>query len=95
VNVSNITIQWDRVDCQERNGHTDGYRIVYYPTFDPNDRVARTLAGTEDSDRMFSITGLPPLTNYTFEVQGSNPNIDLRGPPAIYTASTTASQGKC
>ena len=85
VNVTNITIQWDCVDCQERNGHTDGYRIVY--------RIARTLIGTEDNNRMFSVTGLPPRTSYTFEVQASNPNIDACGPPDFYTASTTAPQG--
>ena len=95
VNVTNITIRWDRVDCQERNGHTDGYRVVYYPTLRSNDRVAWISFGTGDNDRMFSITGLPPQTNYTFEVQASNPNINMRGPPAFYTASTTAPQGKC
>ena len=94
MNVTSITIQWDRVDCQERNGRTDSYRIVYYPTLSPNDRIARTLVGTEDNDRMFSITGLPPRMNYTFEVQASNYLIDVRGPPAFYTTSTTASQGK-
>ena len=94
VNVTGITIQWDHVDCQERNGHTDGYRVVSYPTLSSNDRVARTSIGTGDNDRTFSITGLPPRTNYTFEVQASNPNIDVRGPPAFYTASTTAPQGK-
>jgi hypothetical protein len=93
VNVTSITIRWD---CQERNGHTDGYRIVFYPTSssDSSDRIARTLIGTGDNDRMFSITGLPPRTNYTFEIQASNPNIDMRGPPAFYTASTTTPQGK-
>ena len=95
VNVTNITIRWDRVDCQERNGHTDGYRVVYYPTLSSNSRISRTLIGTGDNDRMFSITGLPPRTNYTFAVQASNPNIDVRGPPAFYTASNTAPQGKC
>ena len=94
VNVTSITIRWDRVDCQERNGHTDFYRIVYYPTLNSNNRIALILAGTEDNDRMLTITGLPPRTNYTFEVQASNPNIDMRGPPAFYAASTTAPQGK-
>ena len=93
VNVTNITIQWDRVDCKERSGRTDGYRVVYYPTSNPSDAIARTLAGTEDNNRMFSITGLPPRTSYTFEVQASNPEIDVRGPPAFYTANTTVPQG--
>ena len=95
MNVTGITIRWDRVDCQERNGHTDGYRLIYYPTSNPSDRVAQILAGTRDNNRMFSITGVPPRTSYTFEVQASNTLIDMRGPPAIITANTTAPQGKC
>ena len=95
VNVTGITIRWDRVDCQQRNGHTDSYRLIYYPTSDPSVRTdAVTIIGTGDDDRIFSISGLPPLTNYTFEIQASNPNVDMRGPPAFYTASTTAPQGK-
>ena len=93
VNVTGITIRWDRVDCQERNGHTDTYRLIYYPVSDPSDPVARTLVGTGDNNRMFSVTGLPPRTSYTFEVQAGNPVIDARGPPAFYTVNTTAPQG--
>ena len=95
VNVTGITIRWDRVDCVERNGHTDSYRVVYYPTSNPSDAVPQTLIGTEDNDRMLSVNGLPPRTSYTFEVQASNPNIDVRGPPAFYTTVTTAPQGRC
>ena len=96
VNVTNITIRWDRVDCQERNGHIDSYRLIYYPTIDPyGDRsTVRTILGTRVDNRIFSANGLPPRTNYTFKVQASNPNIDVRGPPASYTANTTAPQGK-
>ena len=93
LNVTSITIRWNRVDCQERNGRTDGYRVVSYPTSNPSDRIAWTLIGIEDNDRMFTITGLPPRTSYTFEVQAGNPDIDMRGPPALYTANTTTPQG--
>ena len=94
VNVTNITIQWDRVDCQERNGGTDSYRVVYYPTSDPSDRTARTIAGTGDSDRMFTVTGLPPRTSYTFEVQASNTGLDVRGAAATFTVNTTDPQSE-
>ena len=95
MNVTSITIRWDRIDCQERNGHTDSYRVVSYPVSDPSVRAdALTILGTGDDNRIFSISGLPPCTNYTFEVQASNPNVGLHGPPAFYTANTTAPQGK-
>ena len=93
VNVTGITISWDRVDCQERNGHTGGYRLIYYPTSNPSDFVARILAGTDNTDRLFSISGLPPRTGYTFGLQAVNPNLDVRGPPAFYTVNTSAPQG--
>ena len=93
--VTNITIRWDRVNCRDRNGYTNSYRVVSYPTLSPNDRDAQTVVGTEDNQRIFSITGLPPRTNYTFEVQASNPNLHVSGSAAIYTESTTAPQGKC
>ena len=93
--VTNITIQWEHVNCQDRNGHTDSYRIVSYPTTNPSGRLARTVVGTGDNDRIFSITGVPPRTSYTFEVQAINPNIDMSGPPAGITTNTTAPQGKC
>ena len=96
VNVTGISIRWDRVHCQERNGRIDGYRVVYYPTLSSdNDQIARTIAGTEGSDRMFSITGLPPRTNYTFEVQALNFFLATDSVPVVYTTSTTAPQGKC
>ena len=92
VNVTNITIQWDRINCQERNGETDSYRVVYYSTSDPStrSRSARTVAGIGDSDRIFTVTGLPPRTSYTFEVQASNTILDVRGSPATFTISTSA-----
>ena len=92
VSVTNITVQWDRVDCRDRNGIVESYRVVYYPTSNSNDRVARTVSGQHD--RMYSIFGRPPRTSYTFEVQASNTLLDVRGPLAIFTVSTTAPQSE-
>ena len=94
VSVTNVTIQWDRVDCQQRNGHTDSYRVVYHPSASPRNTIARTVVGVGDIDRMFTATGLPPRTSYTFEVQASNTVIDVRGAAAILTFNTLAPQGK-
>ena len=94
VSVTNITIQWDRVNCRQRNGHTDGYRIVYYSTSNSNARTALTLSGTKSSDRRLSVTGLPPRTSYTFEIQASNTLLDVHGTPATFTVNTSAPQGE-
>ena len=94
VNVANISIQWDRVICQDRNGRTDSYVVFYYPTSDPSDKAAQTISGTGDSDRMFGLTGLRPSTNYTFEIEASNPLIRVPGVVATITVTTTAPQGE-
>ena len=94
VDVTNITIQWDRVYCLERNGPTDYYVVVYYPTSYPSGIRATTISGTRDSDRMFSLPGLPPRTSYTFEVEAGNPLIRDPGALATVNVSTTAPQSK-
>ena len=80
----------------ERNGHTDSYVVIYYPTSDPSEsaRLAVAISGTGDSDRMFSIPGLPPRTSYTFEVEANNPLIRDPGENAAINVSTTAPQSK-
>ena len=92
--ISSVTVWWDRVKCRERNGHTDSYRVVYYPASSYINRIARTVSGTTDSDRMFTATGLVPRTAYIFEVQASNTLLDERGPAATLNVTTTTPQGK-
>ena len=94
VDVTNITIQWDRVNCVDRNGRTDSYIVAFYPTSNPSDFDAQTIFGTGDSDRMFRLTGLQPRTSYTFEVEASNPLIRDPGAITTVTVSTTVPQGE-
>ena len=97
VDVTNITIQWDRVDCLQRNGGIHSYRVVYYPTSNPSDRNARfaTISGVTDANTMLSVTGLPPRTNYMFQVQAFNYNIlVVRGEDANLTVNTSTPQGE-
>ena len=94
VDVTNITIEWDRVDCVERNGGIRSYDVFFYPTSNPSDRDAQAVLGTGDSNRMFSITALPPLTSYTFEVEANNPLVRHLGAIATITVSTTEPQGE-
>ena len=95
ISVSNITIQWDRVNCLDRNGPIDSYVVFYYPTSNPNDIKASSVFGTRDGNRMFSIIGLPPRTSYTFEVEAINPLLrGVFGVQAIITVNTTAPQSE-
>ena len=78
----------------ERNGRIDSYVVTYYPTSDPSDLDGDTISGTGDSDRMFSLPGLPPRTSYTFQVEANNPLIRNPGAVATINVSTTAPQSK-
>ena len=94
VDVTNITIQWDRVDCQQRNGRTDRYRVVYFPTSNPFDRIAVTVSGVADGDRMFTLAGLPPRTSYMFQVQACIKFYILCGEEANLTVNISTPQGE-
>ena len=92
VDVTNITIEWDRVNCVERNGGIRSYDVFFYPTSNPSDRDVQIVL--ENSDRTVSITALPPQTRYTFEVEANNPLVRDPGATATITVSTTEPQGE-
>ena len=93
VDVTNITIQWDRVDCRERNGPISSYLVFHFLTSTPSRRFV-IVPGTDDSDRMFSVTGLPPRTSYTFQVEAFNPFFRDSAVVTSINISTTAPQSK-
>ena len=86
-NLSNITIQWDRLDCLDRNGDISLYRVKYGPT-SSMDTVPMT---TDVSTRMFTAIGLAPRMSYTFEVEAFNFNI---GPPASISVATSVPESE-
>ena len=93
VDVTNITIQWDRVNCLERNGPINGYLVFAFPTSNPS-RVFDVVSGTDESDRMFSVTGLPPQISYTFVVEVLYPFSQQSAAESTIIVSTTAPQSK-
>ena len=54
---------------------------------------AQIISGTEDSDRIFTVTGLPPRSSYIFQVQAHNVVLDVRGTAGSLIVNTTAPQG--
>ena len=73
---TSISIVWERVACDLRNGEIDGYNVTYYPKGNESDtdihKVLATVRGVTKSNRTFVASGLEPLTNYTFEVLAFN-----------------------
>ena len=73
VNSTSITIQWERVQCNERNGQIQGYNVFYYQADDDaSEMISVNVSGVSESERMFTANGLLPLTSYTFEVRAFN-----------------------
>ena len=94
VTVTGMTIQWDRVNCQNRNGPTGGYRVSYYPTSNPYMLNSYIFAGTGESDRILNVTGLPPRTKYTFKVQAYGAWLDIRATLATINVTTSVPQSE-
>ena len=61
-----ITVQWEEVDCIDRNGDIIGYSVLVV-TSGGDDRIE-----TVDDDREATITGLSPSTEYTVSVAAVN-----------------------
>ena len=74
-----------------------GYAIRYGLTADPEVKTAISVMGTDASNRMTTVTGLTPRTNYTFDVAASHldfvNSVFLTGPVAARTVVTAMSPG--
>ena len=85
INDRMIAIQWEPVECSQRNGAIQGYSVLYYPLNDNNNMVNPTVANVSGSK--YTAKGLVFDTQYAFEVRaigGYGP-----GPPATSTAQTS------
>ncbi len=65
VGVTNISIEWNEVECADRNGDITSYSVRYGPSFTP--RSVETI-----SDRTFSVGGREIGTSYSFEMAAVN-----------------------
>ena len=74
-----------------------GYAIRYGLTSDPEDTYSDDMDGTDASDRMKTVPGLIPRTNYTFDVAAFHLNFEngvfLVGPFAAEAVVTAISPG--
>ena len=69
VTSDSIGIRWARVGCTVRNSEITGYTVRYGQT-GSTDTFVELVSGTNESDRVFTATGLTPLTSYFFQVAG-------------------------
>ncbi len=71
VGVTTITIEWNEVECADRNGDITSYSVHYGPSSPPSsDRRTETISNP--NSRTFSVGGREIGTSYSFEVAASN-----------------------
>ena len=89
---TNITVQWQRVVCSERNSEITHYLLQY--SLEESDRIKEVrVPGTDDSNRMHTATRLQPLSVYTFIIEAVNSG-GQRGPNTTVTVTTSAPESK-
>ena len=91
VHLTNITVQWDHVECSQRNGEIDGYRLIYFPSANSSDNESILINGS--NSKTFTIVGLQPRMNYTLILEAVNSELSLFGPDAQETVITQNPDG--
>ena len=85
ITSTSITIQWEEVECRERNGEISGYQVQLV-----HNSLLDFMLNT--SDQSYTAQGLLPCTNYTFNVSAINSVSS--GPPGNTTVRTSVPQGQ-
>ena len=83
-----ISIQWEGVECSNRNGEIESYNVTYYCTSEKSEAISTIV-----SSQTFTATRLKFSTNYVFEVQALSRKAES-GLPAVINVNTSDRQGK-
>ena len=67
-----MTVSWDEVPCNGRNGPITGYYLTYTNI---TSNTSYTVNITGGDNRMYNLTGLLPYTNYTVSIIPYNYNM--------------------
>uniref|UniRef100_A0A1X7T125 Fibronectin type-III domain-containing protein n=1 Tax=Amphimedon queenslandica TaxID=400682 RepID=A0A1X7T125_AMPQE len=68
-----MTVSWDEVPCNGRNGPITGYYLTYTNI---TSNTSYTVNITGGDNRMYNLTGLIPYTNYTVNIKPYNYNMN-------------------
>ena len=79
------------MECSQRNGEIDGYRLIYYPTMNSGDNESILIDGSNTNT--FIIVGLQPRVDYTLALGAVSGNYTLFGPESSRMVQTSVPQG--
>ena len=80
------------MECSQRNGRIDGYRLIYFPTVDSDDIENILINGSNTS--AFTIVVLQPRVHYTLLLRAVGGNYTLFGENSSISESTSIPRGK-
>ncbi len=69
--VTTISIEWNEVECADRNGDITSYSVRYGPSSTPSSDISVETISDPNS-RTFSVGGREIGTSYSFEVAAVN-----------------------
>ena len=92
------------MECSQRNGEIDGYRLIYYPTMNSDANENILIDGSNTNT--FTIVGLQPRVdytlnlgaigrNYTFFDEESSRTVQTSGPPGIIVSISGPFCNRC
>ena len=94
INATRITIEWDAINCTERNSDITGYVVRYSPPSSGDiDNV--TVAGTGDAGGRATTDRLAPSTQYYIRVAAVNSDGDVGVFSTDLSVVTTFVNSKC
>ena len=79
------------MECSQRNGRIDGYRLVYYPTMNSSDDETILIDGSNTNT--YTIVGLQPRVEYTLILRAIGGNYSLFGTEERRTVQTLEPEG--
>ena len=79
------------MECSQRNGEIDGYRLIYYPTMNRIDNESIII--NSSNTRTFTIVGLQPSISYTLNLGALGGNYSLYGRESSITVQTSVPEG--
>ena len=91
VHSTNITLQWEKVSCIERNSEITGYRVTIHKSGTLDQVHSAYLNGTNNDSRVHTVSELIPRTEYSFRVAAFSDHGE--GPNATTDVATTIPEG--
>ena len=92
---TNVTVQWGRVSCSERNSEISHYTLRYSLAGEGSHAGGVNVTGVGDRDRMYTIIKLHPQSIYTLTIAAVNTDEQIGPTNAINITTDTPESKKC